>query len=330
MTLILALHGPRDLRYEQHRLPALGPNDVRVHTTLGAISAGTEGAWYFGTDPQLEPGYRVGRFGAAGFPRRLGYEKVAAIEALGGAVDGLEVGQRVVGYYPHAQEFVVGAADLQPVPDSLTDEEAVSYSLATVALHAIRRSRLQIGDDVFVTGLGFLGLMTVRLARLAGAGWVGASDPYDLHREFGTRWGADRILDPSTTDVGVALHQGGDPESYDVAFETSSSFEALRDAMGALRRNGRLCVVSQLKGAYPRHPAFGVEFHLNELELISSDGRGDVRALTRWYFRAVQRGDMGTVAELMTHRVSFEDIEAGYGLLETEPENVVKILVTYD
>ena len=249
---------------------------------------------------------------------------------VGAGVESLAVGQRVVAAYGHAEEWVVPADRVVTVPEDITDEQAVACSLATVAIHAVRRSRLLVGDDVFVTGQGFLGLLVTRIARLAGAGTIVVSDPYARRRELGLVAGANDALDPDHERPPDALARLRGIEAFDVALETSSSYEALTDAMAAVRRNGRVCVVSQLKGAYPKHPGLGIEFHLRELELISADGRGDVRKLARWYFDAVARGAMGNVDAWMTHRVAFPDIERGFELLEHDPEDVVKILVTYD
>lgn len=328
MSNTLLLYGPRDLRYADLPLPELGANDVRVRTRLGGISTGTETAWYFGTDPQLDPGFRPGRIGPAEFPRMLGYEKVAEIVEKGAEVRSLQLGQRVVGHYGHTEEYVVPAKSLVPIPDGITDEQAVACSLATVVLHSIRRSRLQIGEDVFVTGLGFIGLLTVKMARMAGASRVVVSDPLQNRRELAVAFGADDAIDPSGNNVGDVLRARD--EAFDVAFETSSSYEALNDAMVALRRNGRVCVVSQLKGEYPQHPAMGIDFHLKELEMISSDGRGDVFPLARWFFDAIKRGAFNDLDRLFTHRVPFSEIARGFDLLEKNPENVMKILVTYD
>ena len=92
MSKVLKLYGPRDLRYEVATLPPLGGHDVRVRSRMGAISAGTESAWYFGTDPQLDPSFRPGRVAAAQFPRSLGYEKVADVVEVGSAVESVQAG----------------------------------------------------------------------------------------------------------------------------------------------------------------------------------------------------------------------------------------------
>ena len=329
MGKVLKLYGPRDLRYEVETLPALGDHDVRVRSRLGAISAGTESAWYFGTDPQLDPSFRPGRVEAARFPRSLGYEKVADVVEVGSRASSVHEGQRVICRSGHEQERVFPEDALIPVPDGITDEEAVACSLATVAIHAIRRARLRIGDDVFITGQGFLGLLTVAISRLAGASRIVVTDPYEHRRRVGLSLGADDGLDPAA-GVSARLTETYGAGAFDVAFETSSSYEALADGMAALRRGGRVCVVSQLKGSYPEHPALGAEFHLEELELISSDGRGDVRKLARWYFDAIGRGALRGIGDLFTHRIPFSEVERGFELLEKEPHAVVKIAVTYD
>jgi 2-desacetyl-2-hydroxyethyl bacteriochlorophyllide A dehydrogenase len=330
MPKTLMLYGPRDIRYEERPLPALGPVDVHLRTRMGAISSGTEAAWYFGSDPQLQSGFRPGRVGLAQFPRMLGYEKVADVVAVGSEVSSLEVGQRVVGHYGHAEEIVRAEDKLFAVPDEVSDEQAVAYSLAAVALHGIRRSRLLVGDDLFVTGLGFIGLLTVKLGRLAGAGRIIGTDPYELRRAYAIELGADAALDPTNLDVAKLLKEQHESDGFDVAIETSSSYDAVCDAMAALRRNGRLCVVSQLKGQHSSHPVFGTEFHLGELEMISADGRGDARKSSRWFFETIRRGSLDGITDLITHRVPFSEIERGFELLEQKPEEVVKIAVTYD
>ena len=158
MSKIYRLYAPRDLRLEDHHLPPLGKNEVHLRSRLGAISSGTESAWYFGTDPQLDPGYRPVRFPHPTFPRFLGYEKVAEIVAVGEEVSHLEVGQRVIAAYGHAEEMIWPAAKVAPIPDDVTDEEAVFSTLMNVSSHGVRRSRMQLGDSVLITGQGVVGI----------------------------------------------------------------------------------------------------------------------------------------------------------------------------
>ncbi len=329
MTRIAKLYAPRDLRYDDLVLPPLNSNDVRLRTRLGAISAGTEAAWYFGTDPQLDPGYNPVRFDRPTFPRTLGYEKVAEVVALGHAVTGLSIGQRVTAYYGHSEEFVLPADRVIPVPDEVSDEQAVLSTLMTVAAHAVRRGRVQVGDDVLVTGQGAVGLLTLVVARLAGAHRIVVSDRYEVRLMLASQFGADLAWNVNEGSVAEAVHARWGSEGLDEAFECSSSYEALSDAMAVLKRNGRMVVVAQLKGQYPSHPFLGVEFHLGELELISSDGGGDRRRLSAWYFGALRRGAIRGIESLLTHRVPFDELKSGFDLIEHRADQVVKVLVTY-
>jgi threonine dehydrogenase-like Zn-dependent dehydrogenase len=75
-------HGPGDIRLEEHARPACGPTDAVVRVTTTTIC---------GTDIHILKGeYPV----APG--RVIGHETVGIIDALGEAVEGYEVGQRVL------------------------------------------------------------------------------------------------------------------------------------------------------------------------------------------------------------------------------------------
>ncbi|MCB8961151.1 MAG: zinc-binding alcohol dehydrogenase [Ardenticatenales bacterium] len=324
------LYAPRDLRRESFDLPPLGPHDVHLRSRLGAISSGTESAWYFGTDPNLAPGFKPLRFDHPTFPRFLGYEKVAEVVAIGSEVDGVAAGQRVIAPYGHATEYIWPADQLAPIPDDIRDEEAVFSTLFNVAAQAIRRSELQLGDDVFVTGAGVVGLACIISARLAGANRIIVSDRQPARLALARQFGADILLNPADEDVAAAIVDRYGPECIDIALECSSSYEALADTMAVTRRNGKVCVVGQLKGPYPAHPLFGMDFHLGELTMISSDGGWDIARHARWFFGAIQRGLIRDLASLISHRVPFGELETGFGYIEHEPGAMTKVVVEYN
>lgn len=329
MSKILKLHASRDLRYEEHVLPPLGPHDVHLRSRLGAISTGTESAWYFGTDPQLDPNFRPIRFERPLFPKFLGYEKVAEVVAVGSEVEGLAAGQRVITNYGHAEEAIWPAARVAPIPDDVTDEEAVFATLMNVASHGVRRSRLRLGEDVLIMGQGVVGLLNLIAARLAGANRIIVADLYEKRLQLAQQFGADVVVNVGEGSVAEAIIGRFGPGAIDVAFECSSSYEALSEAMMVVRRNGRLCVMSQLKGAYAKHPTLGMDFHLGELEMISSDGSWDMQKHARWFFSAIQRGAIQNLDSMISHRVPFGDVARGFEIIEHQPTEMVKVVVTY-
>ena len=101
---------------------------------------------------------------------------------------------------------------------------------------------LKLGDRIAIFGLGTFGLLTVQLARMQGAGWIAASDPIADRRAFAERLGADLVLDPTATDVGLELRRL-DGVGVDVAVEFSGSLRA---------RSSRRCAASASAGPSSR------------------------------------------------------------------------------
>ena len=99
---------------------------------------------------------------------------------------------------------------------------------------------LKLGDRVAIFGLGAFGLLTVQLARMQGAAWIAASDPIADRRALAEKLGADLVLDPTTTDVGLELRRL-DGVGVDVAVEFSGSLRRAPagDAERARRRHRR-------------------------------------------------------------------------------------------
>ncbi len=323
------LYAPKDIRLESFSLPEIGPNDVHLRSRLGAISTGTESAWYFGTDPQLNPNYQNVRLPHPTFPRFLGYEKVADIVAVGSGVERLKVGQRVIANYGHADEYIWPAEKVSPIPDGVSDDEAIFSTLMNVASHGVRRSRMQLGDTVMVTGQGIVGIAALICARLAGAGRIIVTDLHEHRLKLAKQFGADVCINISEEPAHHQILEKFGPDCVDVVLECSSSYEALVDSMAVTRRNGKVCVLAQLKGAYPKHPVFGVDFHLGELEMISADGSWELNAFARWFFGAIQRGAIKDLSSLISQRVPFAELDKGFQLLANQPENVVKVAVSF-
>ena len=60
-----------------------------------------------------------------------------------------------------------------------------------VFVHCVKESDLRFGDNVAISGLGAIGLLTVRVAREAGAENVFAVDSLSIRREWAARNGAN-------------------------------------------------------------------------------------------------------------------------------------------
>lgn len=81
--------------------------------------------------------------------------------------------------------------------------ERVSYEMGTfseplaVAVRAVKRSRMRMGDTAAVIGTGPIGLLVLQAAKAAGASKVFAVEPIRSRRELAKQLGADEVFDPT-------------------------------------------------------------------------------------------------------------------------------------
>jgi predicted dehydrogenase/threonine dehydrogenase-like Zn-dependent dehydrogenase len=110
-------------------------------------------------------------------PMAPGYSSAGTIIALGGNMEGLQVGQRVAcagaGYASHAEYNLVPRNLLTTLPDTVDFDSAAFTTLGAIALHGFRLARPQLGENIAVIGMGLLGLLTAQIAAAAGCNLLG-------------------------------------------------------------------------------------------------------------------------------------------------------------
>jgi 2-desacetyl-2-hydroxyethyl bacteriochlorophyllide A dehydrogenase len=105
------------------------------------------------------------------YPRVPGYVTLGCILDTGADVHTVATGDYVIHNMGH-QAYVRINVDEKlcvKVPEDLNHERAVFTKMATIAMASIRRSNIELGDPVVVTGLGLVGNFASQLAMLQGA-----------------------------------------------------------------------------------------------------------------------------------------------------------------
>jgi alcohol dehydrogenase len=209
--------------------------------------------------------------------RILGHEAVGTVTAVGDAVRGFAVGDRVLvpaitkcgrceycqrGMPSHCQtvggigwifghlidgtqaELVrVPYADtsLHAVPEGLTDEQVIflADSLPTGYEVGVLAGRVRPGDTVAVVGAGAVGLAAVLTTGLWGASHVIAVDTNKFRLQKALEFGATDIVEvgPDTVEAVKALTDG---LGVDVAIEAVGYPETLRTTAALVRPGGRI------------------------------------------------------------------------------------------
>lgn len=173
---------------------------------------------------------------------------------------------------PHggfAPSIAVDLTRLYPVHPKLTDEEAGLLEPATVALHAVRRTPLRLGDTVVVIGAGPIGLLVLQCAIAAGAGCAVIIEPAADRARLATELGATAVINPKTEDVEERVKQECGALGADTVFECAGIPATIEQSVTLARRGGAVSLVGFASLPAEINPG---NWLVKEVRLVSSLG----------------------------------------------------------
>ncbi|MEN0015925.1 MAG: NADPH:quinone oxidoreductase family protein [Solirubrobacteraceae bacterium] len=219
--------GPEVL--ELVELPDLvaGPGEVIVDVTLAGLNfADThtrENKYVHQDDLPLIPGAEV-----AGVRRDTG-ERVVALCQRGG----------------YASQVSVEETRLAPIPDDLSDAEALALQIQGLTAWHLHRTagRVAPGETVVIhSGAGGVGSLAVQLARpLARAGRVIATASSPERQEAARGFGADVVISGTPDDLTARLIEANEGREVDVVFDMAGG-EVFDQSLRSLAPFGRIVV----------------------------------------------------------------------------------------
>ncbi|GAA5167907.1 zinc-binding alcohol dehydrogenase [Amycolatopsis dongchuanensis] len=190
-----------------------GPGEVLVRTRYTGVSRGTESLVLRGGVPENQ--YEVMRapFQEGEFPGpvKYGYLNVGVVEA--GEPELL--GRTVFCLYPHQTHYVVPAASVTVVPDTVPPERAILAGTVETAVNALWDAAPLVGDRIAVVGAGMVGSSVAGiLARFPGVR-LQLVDPDPARAEIAEAFGipfvrpedaageCDLVVHASATEAGL-------------------------------------------------------------------------------------------------------------------------------
>jgi L-iditol 2-dehydrogenase len=259
-------YGTHDIRIEEGSDAEPRPGEILLDVTAVGVC---------GSDLHT---YTLGNIGGIGAesPLVLGHEAAGRVVAVGKgvAVEHFRPGQLVaidpaipcgqcerclagdphlclrlifIGLYPHhgalRERMAHPAHACIPLPDTIDDVEGALLEPLGVAWHAIRLAKIQIGEDVLVTGSGAIGLLLVRLARLSGARRIFVSDKYAHRLAIAANYGADKVIEIGTANVVEEVMRATNGRGVDVAIEAAWVAGTINDCVESARFGGRVIIV---------------------------------------------------------------------------------------
>jgi threonine dehydrogenase-like Zn-dependent dehydrogenase len=155
-----------------------------------------------------------------------------------------------------ADECLVPASALAPLPAGVDAADGCLVEPLAVAVHGVRRGAIQGGERVAVIGGGSIGQTALVAAQAAGA-HVDLVARHDRQREAAARLGA------------------GEPtDGYDVVIEAAGTDSAMADAVSRCRPGGRVVLLASYWDGVVQLP--GLEVTMKEVTLVPAAMYGRV------------------------------------------------------
>ena len=272
-------HARGDVRVEDVPIPRVGPGEALLRVSWCGI-CGTDLEEYR-DGPIVIPVDRPNPLTGQCAPVTLGHEFAGEVVEVGPDVHGIAVGDRVVpdiclfcGQCHHCRrheyalcldwaaiglhgdgglaEYVkVPARQCLRLPAEIDDEASALIETTEVAVRAVRHAGVRLGDSVAVVGGGAVGLITLQVARAAGATTVVLLGHRAQRLDLGRRLGATAAFDttdPAWKGSAADLTNG---LGVDVAIECGGRAQAIADSIAATRKGGRIVLLAVLGNPVP-------------------------------------------------------------------------------
>jgi L-iditol 2-dehydrogenase len=338
------LFGPEDLRVEDITNPPQ-PQPGEVLLKIGAVGV-------CGSDLHM---YRDGRIGDTAFtsPLTLGHEFAGQVVAVGDStIHTFREGDHVAvdpacpcyecewcergdpnlcpyhtfyGVYPSGgalQEYMlVKARNCFVMPSGMSFEDGALLETLGVAIHAVDLAHLKIATSVAIIGCGPVGLLILRLLKLAGAAPIYAFDLLDWRVEKAKAWGADFAYQVKDDEAVSIIHEQTKGRGVDTVFEVAWADHTVRQAAEMAMPGGKVVLVG-----IPGDDGLSMQHSTARRKGLTIKL---ARRMKLTYPRAIQLASSGQVdlRDLVSHRFSLPETPTAFELNNTYAEGVNKIVV---
>ncbi len=312
------LTGPGQMRIEQVARPEPGPGQVRLRLEGCGVCASNLTPW---------AGPEWMRFPTE--PGGLGHEGWGVVDALGGGVEGLSVGDRVaaLSYKSYAEYDLADAEAVVRLPEALAGQPFPGEPLGC-AMNIFRRSEIEAGQTIAIVGIGFLGAILTRLASGAGARVIAISRrPFSL--DLARRMGAAETI--PMEDHHAIIEQVKDLTGgvfCDRVIEAVGKQWPLDLAAELTRERGKLIVAGYHQDG-PRQVNMWL-WNWRGLDVINAHER-DPGIYVQGIREAVEAIASGRLdpSSLYTHVFPLDRLDEALNATRDRPDGFLKALVTY-
>jgi (R,R)-butanediol dehydrogenase / meso-butanediol dehydrogenase / diacetyl reductase len=329
-------HGPHDVRLGEVGKPSLQEGEVLIRVSHAGI-CGSDLSIYTGKHWRAKP------------PLTMGHEFSGSVVDVASSEPGFQPGDSVVvepllpcgkcyvcqsGAYHACKDLKLIGIDVDGafaeyvkapahrvymVPQEISPAEAALVEPTAVAVHAVKRSRLKLGDQAVVLGAGPIGLLVAQVARVVTSRPVEVVEIADWRLQQARELGLDPI-DAKAVDPQKEILDRTGGRGADVLFDAAGAAPTARQQPVLTRIQGQVVMVAMPKEPLPVDLA---AFALREIEMIG----------VKVYDRSDYEAAISLVAEsrvdvqaLISHILPLEQTPAGLELALKASE-AMKVLI---
>ena len=323
-------------------IPKHGPNDVLIKVSHAGIC---------GTDRHIYE-WDSWSQGRVKLGITTGHEFVGTIQAVGEECHRFQVGDRVSGEghiycgacrpcrtgksYICEKVQIIGIdcdgcfapylafpeQNIWPVHPDIPDKIAAVFDPLGNAVHSVMAAGVS-GKDVLVTGVGIIGLMTVSVARAAGACKIFATDIDQNRLQIAKEIGADYVFD-ARSDWVPEVVKLTDGRGADVLLEMSGNPVAIRGGFSALAVGGTVALLGIPGNELSLDLANDIIF--KGATVLGINGR---RIFETWYqMESLLLSGRLNLDPIITHVIDMKDFEEGIKMMQTG--EAIKVVLRID
>lgn len=339
----IVIERPNDVALRELDTPEPGPGEIRVRSVCAGVCR---------TDLDIARGILDTRW--VRFPVVPGHEWSGVVDAVGADVTDVEAGERVVceGNIPCHRcqrcragdthlcarydavgftrgggwgEFVVVPARIvHPLPDHVSHDAAVLVEPGACVVKALGRARIAAAETVGVIGVGAMGALVLRLARLFSPAAVIAYGIRDGELELARALGADAVVNVAHADAEAETRRLAGA-GLDVVVETAGAVPALELATRVVREGGRVVALGIAgQGEELTLPADRIP--LRDLTVLGSVGY----TTAAWAeMVALLRAQVLDVEPIVTHRFPLERYEDAFAFMDERRDPVGRVVLEH-
>lgn len=280
----------------------------------------------------------------------LGYSSAGTVIAVSEDINDIKIGDKVAcagaSYANHADVVFIPKNLCVKVPDDVNLKDACFTTVGAIAMQGIRNADAKVGENIVVTGLGLVGLITVQILKASGCRVFGI-DLDESKVKLAKELGADAAFSRNSPNIEEKIFQFTRGIGADAVIITAAtrSNDPVEFAANVTRERGKVIMVGLVGMNIPRE-----QYYNKEIEMRVSRSYGPGRYDRKYeefghdyppaYVRWTENRNMEAFVDLLamgklsmekiiTHKFSIEKAPEAYEIIN-QKKPYLGIVLEYD